>query len=118
MYGKWIWTSHANINKNFKNIICFLREKGFLSVVYIDDSYLQGNNYDDFFSNVLNTVEIFRSLGFTIHSEKSKFIPTQCITYLGFILNSVQMTITLTLEKKEKTLKLSQDILREDVVTI
>ena len=28
------------------------------------------------------------------------------------------MTITLTLEKKEKTLKLSQDILREDVVTI
>ena len=57
-----------------------LRAKGFLSVVYVDDSYLQGDNYEDCFSNVLNTREVLRSLGLTIHSEKSKFIPTQCIT--------------------------------------
>ena len=95
-----------------------LRGKGFLSVVYVDDSYLQGDDYEDCFSNVLNTIEILRSLGFTIHPDKSKFIPTQCITFLGFILNSVQMTITLTLEKKEKILNLCHDILKEDVVTI
>ena len=59
-----------------------LREKGFLSVVYVDDSYLQGDDYEDCFSNVLNTIEILRSLGFTIHPDKSKFISTQCITYL------------------------------------
>ena len=34
-----------------------LREKGFLSVVYVDDSYLQGDDYEDCFSNVLNTIE-------------------------------------------------------------
>ena len=73
---------------------------------------------EDCFFNVLNTIEILRSLGFTIHPDKSKFIPTQCITFLGFILNSVQMTITLTLEKKEKILNLCHDILKEDVVTI
>ena len=95
-----------------------LREKGFLSVVYVDDSYLQGDDYEDCFSNVLNTIEILRSLGFTIHPEKSKFIPTQCITFLGFILNSVQMTITLILEKKEQILNLCHEILKEDVVTI
>ena len=83
--------------------IFILREKGFLSVVYVDDSYLQGNDYEDCFSNVLKTIEILRSLGFTIHPEKSKFIPTQCITYLGFILNSAQMTITSTPEKKGKS---------------
>ena len=82
-----------------------LREKGFLSVVYVDDSYLQGDDYEDCFCNFLNTIEILRSLGFTIHPEKSKFIPTQCITLLRLILNSVQMTITLILEKKEKNLK-------------
>ena len=95
-----------------------LREKGFLSVVYVDDSYLEDDDYEDCFSNVLNTIEILRSLGFTIHTEKSKFIPTQCITFLGFILNSVQMTITLTLEKKEKILNFCHEILKEDVVTI
>ena len=34
-----------------------LREKGFHSVVYVDDSYLQGDDYEDCFSNVLNTIE-------------------------------------------------------------
>ena len=56
-----------------------LRENGFLSIVYVDDSYLQGNDYEDCFSNVLNAIEILRSLGFTIHPDKSKFITTQCI---------------------------------------
>ena len=79
---------------------------------------MQGDDYEDCFSNVLNTIEILTSLRFTIHTDKSKFILTQCITYLGFILNSVQMTITLTLEKKQNILNLCQDILREGVVTI
>ena len=83
-----------------------LTEKGLLSVVYVDDSYLQGDDYEDCFSNVLNTIETFKYLGFTIHPEKSKFIPTQCIIYFEFILNFVQMTITLTLKKKEKILNL------------
>ena len=43
-----------------------LREKG-LSVVYVDDSYLQDDDYEDCFSNVLSIIEILRSLGFTIH---------------------------------------------------
>ena len=88
-----------------------LREKGFLSVVYVDDSFLQGDGYEDCFSNVLNTREILRSLGFTLHPKKSKFIPTQSITFLGFILNSVQMTIT-------SILNICHEILKEDVVTI
>ena len=92
------------------------RKKGFLSVVYVDNSYLQVDDYEDCFSNVLNIIEILRSLGFTIQPEKSKFIPTQCITFLGFILNS--MTITLILQKKEKILNLCHEILKEDVVII
>ena len=37
--------------KNSKIPFSIFREKGFLSVVYVDDSYLQGNDYDDCFSN-------------------------------------------------------------------
>ena len=94
-----------------------LREKGFLSEVYVDDSYLQSDDYEDCFSNVLDKIEILRSLGSTIYPDKSKLIPTQCITYLGFILNTVQMTVTLTLENKEKCLNFCLEILREDLVT-
>ena len=64
-----------------------LRVKGFLSIAYTDDSYLQGVDCEDCFS-VLNAIEILRSLGFTIHPNKCMH-HIQCITYLGFILNSV-----------------------------
>ena len=46
------------------------------------------------------------------------YLLLQCISYSGFISNSVQVTITLTLEKKQKILNLCQEILREDVVII
>ena len=79
---------------------------------------MQGDDYEYCCSNVLNTIKILKSLGFTIHPDKSKFIPTQYIIYLEFILNSAQMTITLTLEKKGIILRLCQAIIKEYVVTI
>ena len=56
--------------------LSILREIGFLFVVYGDDLYLQGDDYQEYFPNVLNTIEIVIFLGFTIHADKSKFIPT------------------------------------------
>ena len=66
-----------------KASVSALRDIVYLSVVYVDVSYLLGADYEDCFSNVLNAIEILRSLEFTIHPDKSKFIPAQCITYLG-----------------------------------
>ena len=45
-----------------KRPFSILTEKGFLSVT--DDSHLQDDDYEDCFSNVLNTKKILRSLGF------------------------------------------------------
>ena len=47
--------------------------------------------------------KIFQTLGFTVHSEpKSNFTPTQRIEFLGFVIDSVTMTITLNNNKKQK----------------
>ena len=79
-----------------------LRSKGHLSVKYLDDSLLIGETARICLNNVTDTVNLLRSLGFTIHPDKSVFVPTQKITFLGFIIDSVKMTITLTEERKEK----------------
>ena len=64
------------LKKNKSKIpFSILGEKDFLSVVYDDESYLQRDDYKDCFSNVLNTIVILRSLGFTIHPDKPKFVP-------------------------------------------
>ena len=46
------------------------RQKHFLSLDFLDDSYLKGKDHEDCFSNILNTREILRSLAFTIHPDK------------------------------------------------
>ena len=53
-------------------------------------------------------MQLFISLGFKIHPEKSVVIPTQVLEFLGFILNSILMTVTLTGKKAEKILQLCQ----------
>ena len=78
----------------------YLRSQGHLSVVYMDDSYLQGDSISSCQSNIANTVPLLQALGFNINRKKSVLTPTQSLEFLGFILNSVNMTITLTTRRK------------------
>ena len=79
-----------------------LRQSGHLSCVYVDDSYLQGGTYSECLQNVHDTIALLLSLGYPIHPNKSVLKPTQVIIFLGFVINFIEMTITLTTEKKEK----------------
>jgi len=72
---------------------------------YIDDSYLQGDTRDECRLNIVSTARLFTELGFYIHPNKSVFLPTQTLTFLGFILDSAKMTISPTPEKIEKTVE-------------
>ena len=88
--------------KLLKPVFSTLRELGYESVIYVDDSLLQGDTFNECMENVLTTLRALRDLGFVIHPVKSKFIPTQKITFLGFIIDTIKMTLTLTTVKKEK----------------
>ena len=50
--------------------------------------------------------------------EKSVLKPTQKLTFLGFVLNSKTMTLTLTETKKEKIIKLGEGIINRQYITI
>ena len=80
-----------------------LRMQGHSSVVYVDDFYLQGDSYESCLKNVIDIIIMLRSLGFTIHPAKSVLKPIQNLIYLGFIINSKDMTLTLIEEKKIMT---------------
>ena len=88
--------------KILKLPFAYLRKLGHPSVVYIDASYLQGNTASDCADNIFHTVHLLhllQSLGFTIHPKKSIMTPTQHIEFLGFKLDSLNMTISVTEEK-------------------
>ena len=85
---------------------------------YIDDLYLQGRTYDLCVSNVIDTFIQFDSLGFTIHPDKSVFIPSQRLVPLGFINDLVAMTITLIPEKALKVKEACGTLLGQGLPTI
>ena len=72
---------------------------GHISSAYIDDMYLQGQTYKDCVHNVVDSIVRIESLGLVAHPGKSVFNPSQQLEFLGFLLNSVSMTIRLTPEK-------------------
>ena len=90
--------------KLMKPPFSFLRSEGHLSVIYVNDCYLQGDSFTKYAENVVRTIEILDSLGFYIKTDKSEVIPEQQIIFFGVIIDSLDMTITLTNEKKQKIL--------------
>lgn len=104
--------------KLLKPVYSTLRSMGHVSSAYIDDSYLQGDTFRECYNNVIDTVRLFSSLGFCVHPEKSVFIPTQKLVFLGFILNSNTMTVTPTDEKKEKIVTVCSAVLANSHPTI
>ena len=59
-----------------------LRSQGYNSVAYEADSYLQGDAYQSCLTNILDTINLLRQLGFAIHSDKLLLTPSQ--TFLFF----------------------------------
>ena len=87
--------------KLMKPVYATLRSKGYLIVGYIDDILLMAETPEQLSQVVADTVALLRALGFTIHDTKSVTTPSQIAKFLGFILNSKNMTISMIPEKAD-----------------
>ena len=95
-----------------------LRKQGFQSVGYIDDSYLQGTTKLECRNNVTATTTLFYNLGLCIHPEKSILEPSHVLEFLGFILNSEAMTVTLSPVKAANIKQDCKNLLAKEQPTI
>ena len=101
-----------------KPISTWLRSKGFISVVYLDDWFLIARSYSSCIRNINATIEILQSLGFIINFKKSQLEPAQICKYLGFNYDSINMLVSLPKEKIQKILQLISSVKLNDRITI
>ena len=104
--------------KLMKPVFSVLRSKGHLSSGYLDDTFLLGDTWDKCSTNVSDTLQLFKELGLSPHLEKSVTNPTQVIEHLGFVLNSIEMTVGITEEKMSKLKTLAMTVLNQSNPTI
>ena len=83
-----------------KPIYGHLREQGHMAAGYIDDSFIMADTYVGCRNSIMYTENLFTSLGFFVNYAKSVLVPTHELEHLGFLLNSTNMTVSLTLPKK------------------
>ena len=74
--------------KIMKPVFGHLRSLGYLSVIYIDDTYLQGQTYEECCNNVQSTSNLISELGFCINEDKSEFRSSKQLVFLGNYLNT------------------------------
>ena len=104
--------------KLLKPILGFLRSQGHRLVAYIDDTLLQGDTKQECLKNVNDTGKTFDELGFTVHPVKSVLNPTQSIQFLGFVLDSISMTVSVSDEKSRAVVDRIKDLLEKKQCSI
>lgn len=111
-------TASRIFTKVLKPVFSTLRKIGHTNVAYIDDSLLQSDTFEDCKQNIKDTMELADSVGLTIHPEKSVIIPKQCIEFVGFMLDSHEMTIRLAPRKITDIKNTAMAMLREKTLSI
>ena len=90
--------------KIMKPLIASLRLMGHESCDYIDEALLIGATKEECITNVKARVALTQELGFIVNTGKSVMEPTKSTVFLGFTINSEDMTIAIPPAKKEQHL--------------
>ena len=82
-------------------IMAHLRKMLIDIVIYIDDTFLRAPTSSELEKNLKITQELFAQCSLTVNVEKSCLVPSTCMGFLGFVLDSMAYTISVTAKKRE-----------------
>ena len=88
-----------------------LRFLGFRVVIFIDDLILIASSYDECLQQLKILKSTLCELGFTVNVGKSQLVPVNEILYLGFLINSIAMTLHLPADKLMKIISACKTLL-------
>ena len=103
--------------KLLKPVLAHLRSRGLEISAYIDDSITIHDPQSNFTEQMVYAVRMFDKLGFTINVGKSVLPPnlSDSIEHLGFVLNSKNMTVSLTEKKMAIIKQLAAELINKNV---
>ena len=104
--------------KIMKPAVGLLRQLGIRIVIYLDDMMIMSRTQEVAKYHAMTAVNLLENLGFTINYQKSALVPTTSIEFLGFLVDSTTLTLSLPKEKIKKAKKACQSILDNPLPSI
>ena len=101
-----------------KGIMNYLRRNLIEILFYIDDTLIKNASREQLLDDIKMTINVFEKCGFTINWKKSVLTPTQCLVFLGFVIDTVAFTISLTDEKKSDISQIVKKALSSKKVSV
>lgn len=99
--------------------ICgFIRSEGTQCFPSLRDWFIFGFTEEECRVGVNKLASLFSDLGFKVHPDKSVFTPTQTLEFLGFIIDSVNMTISLLERKRQNVMEICETALNSQQLSI
>ena len=81
--------------KIMKPVVARLRRTGIGLIIYLDDLLFMNSSKVGLQQDMTTAQYLLENLGFVINHEKSCFQPTQQLEFLGFVVNTLDMTLLL-----------------------
>jgi hypothetical protein len=94
------------------------KDHSVLCTGYLDDSLFVNTNPGVLIQHTAISAYLVQELGFMISPEKSVINPIQSIEYLGFIIDSTIMKVTLPIEKCTRIKDMVQTLINKNRTTI
>ena len=105
--------------KLLKVPLTFLRTQfGYTNSAFVDDVILVEDTFQEARDSSIVSADTFQDLGYTINVPKSELYPEQRKVHQGLILDSVEMTVSLTQDKIDKLIRSTTDIMQAKKFTI
>ena len=79
-----------------------LNSLGIRHILYLDDMLLMAKNRESSLNATSLAIQLFTNLGFVINTAKSVVAPTTHLEFLGFQINTEELTLSLSDKKVEK----------------
>jgi len=103
--------------KLLRSVAAEIQLKGIKIVIYLDDILVLASSKGQLMEDLAPVARQLEELGFTLNRKKWIWSPTQIIEFLGFIVNSIAMTIHLPHDKMEKIKKECRHVSHKQEVT-
>ena len=95
--------------KVMKSLVTSLRKQGHIVIFYLDDGWQCGQTFDICLNTCIATCKLLTSCGFLLNLSKSCLVPSQQVSVLGFDLDSVTMSITISENKSQNILNMIRE---------
>ena len=115
-----VWSSSRTeiVHQNYEAVVALLRRAGIRLIIYLDDLLFMHATQEGLREGMATARYLLENLGFVINLEKSVFVPTQKLEFLGFVINTIDMILVLPDDKVKSIKSLCRTLLGQQLVSV